>query len=524
MPRYLFATVLIIVGGIPAANGQPTITLPMSHINQRGICAVPIPAGFDWPADPAELYRISGGLRTPMQVIPGSINVGAQRRHGWKLFAGITQPSTPAPGSLPVFHTWYSVEETFDNADGKVDCATRRPILRLSSPTQMLMALDNPIVRALEGNGFDVSPRLDPNPSLLRNSKNTPSNGSNPNLIAFSHVAFNKDMYDYIRDNKYYLKATLDALIDPNQARRPIKDPPLTGISLKFAWWPASPDQLTPLPVWKFDPRFPGDEKNPPTTWKTVVVVDAKGGQTAPASVKLGGYDHSNPSVVSLDKFYSVQISAEEAELSNADFRLKQAAIDVLGRPLKEGDYLLMTTMHIATREFDPWVFTTFWWTDKPNIGPLSADMPSDVVGVWRNYVMDVSYNINDPKTAQGKAPIAYNPWLELFQLGGTRSQCMACHARAAYGKGVKAFFNPDDMASKDPNGFEGTPVDANDPAYKAGTISLHRIWTIFTRSQCKDQALVIDEQAMRFTSSLYSQRSRSIACHSCSSSICMMT
>jgi hypothetical protein len=236
--------------------------------------------------------------------------------------------------------------------------------------------------------------------------------------------------------------------------------------------------------VWDFDPRFPGDAKNPPTSWKTVVVVDAKGGQPAPSSITLGGFDHPNPKVVGLDKFYSVQLSAEEASLSNADFRLKQAAMDVLGRPLKEGDYLLMTAMHIATREFDPWVFTTFWWTDRPNQGPLADDMPNEVVGVWGNYVMDVSYNINNPKTSQGAAPISYNPWLELFQLGGTRSQCMACHARAAFGPGVKASFNPADMATSDQNGFEATPIDNNDPAFKPGTISLHRIWTMFTRAQ----------------------------------------
>lgn len=94
--------------------------------------------------------------------------------------------------------------------------------------------------------------------------------------------------------------------------------------------------------------------------------------------------------------------------------------MDVLRRELKEGDYFLLTAMHIATREFDPWVFTTFWWTDKPNAGPLTSDMPAEVSGVWRNFVQDVSYNINDPKTSDGKAPVAYSPWLELFQEGGT--------------------------------------------------------------------------------------------------------
>ena len=481
--RRLHLFVLLFSSLASAASAQQSNVTPMSHVNLRGICAVSLANGFDWPADAKKIYGISGGLKTTGQTFPGTIDLAAQRRHGWLLFAGATQPAGAAAGTLPIFHTWYAVEEAFDLSSGKVDCSTRRPILRLSSPTQLLMGVENPIKKSLAASGFDLAPRFDPNPALAQQTSGIRSS-SVDNALAFSHVAFNQKMYDYIRDNRYYLKSTLDSLVDNTKIRAPISDPPLRGISLKFSWWPASPDQLTPLPVWDFDPRYLGDAKNPPTTWKRVVAVDVKGGQPAPASIKLGGFDHLNPTVVGLDKFYAVQISAEEANLANADFRLKQAAMDVLNRELKEGDYLLLTAMHIATREFDPWVFTTFWWTDKPNVGPLASDMPNEIVGVWRNFVMDVSYNINDPKTSDGKAPIAYSPWLELFQLGGARSQCMACHARAAYGKGVKPSYNPAEMATKDPNGFEGTPIDATDSAYQPGTVDLHRIWTILTRSQ----------------------------------------
>ena len=195
--------------------------------------------------------------------------------------------------------------------------------------------------------------------------------------------------------------------------------------------------------------------------------MDPVGGLQSPANMKLGGFDHPNPDVVPLNRFYNVKITAEEADLANADFRIKAASTAVLGRPLKEGDFLLMTAMHIATREFDPWVFLTYWWTDKPNIGPLASDMPSDVKDPFRNYLMDVSYNINAPEGADGKAPISYNPWLELFQLGGTCSQCMACHARAAYGPNVVASFNPTDMRTSDPNGFDAMPQTADDPAFQ---------------------------------------------------------
>jgi hypothetical protein len=457
----------------------------VDQMTQRGVCAAPIPLGHGWPDSPEQLYAISGGLKNGSQSIQGSIDIPAQRRHGWDLFAGITAPSNPSsPSSLPVFHTWYTVEEAFDTTPVKVDCASRRPLIRLELPTQLLLATPNPAREAVTKNGLGPSVRFDPDPRLLRNVVETQSLGDHAGVVAFSHVAFNQEMYDFIRDNKYYSKDTLSGLVDATKSRVPIVDPPIRAVSLKMAWWPASPDSLTPVPVWDNDPRFPGDAKNPPTTWKRVVVVDPTNNHPSPPSVKLGNYDHPNPKVVSLDKFYAVKVSAEEADLANADFRIKAATTAVLGRPLQEGDYLLLTAIHIATREYDPWVFTTYWWHDSPDDGQFAADRPASVSGVWRNYVMDVSYNINQPKSLNGTAPIAYSPWLELFQLGGTRSQCMACHARAAFGKGVVASYNPKDPTTTDPNGFEASPDGANDPAFQRGTVSLHRIWTIFTRAQ----------------------------------------
>jgi hypothetical protein len=469
----------------PGETNGAVGSLIADRSTHRGVCAVPIAPGNNWPETPEHLYQISGGIKTPTQAIPGVIDIHAQRRHGWSLFVGVTAPSNSSSAdSLPVFHTWYTVEEAFDSSEGKVDCANRRPLIRLELPTQLLLATPNPARAALTKSGLGPSVRFDPDPGLFRNLAEKRVMFDHDGVVAFSHVAFNQEMYDFIRDNKYYSKDTLNSLINPAKSRVPIQDPPVRGVSLKLSWWPAAPDGLTPVPVWDNDPRFAGDAKNPPTTWNRVVVLDPTNNHTAPASVKLGGYDHPNPKVVGLDKFYSVKVTAEEADLANADFRIKRAATDVLGRPLQQGDYLLLTAMHIATREFDPWVFTTYWWHDTPDDGPFAADRPASVSGLWKNYVMDVSYNINNPKTQEGSVPVAYNPWLELFQLGGTRSQCMACHARAAFGKGVLASYNPKDPTTADPNGFEASPNGKNDPAFQAGTVALHRIWTIFTRAQ----------------------------------------
>lgn len=447
-------------------------------------CAAPMPSGFDWPADPVRLWKISGGVKSPNLDIPGRIDMAQQRAHGWMLFAGATQPASNQPDAQPVFHTWYSVEEAFDAAPGKIDCTKRRP-MQLTLPTQLIMVAPNPVRDMAEKGGFNVSPRFDPNPQQFTATDVFSSNlEAHQGVVAFSHVAFNQDAYDWLRDNRFHSKAVLNQLLDANVSRKQIAPMPATGISLKFSWWPVAPDRLTPVPVWDDDPRFPGDEKNPPTTWKRVVLVDPVGGLPLPQKVTLGGFDHINPRSVPLSRFYNVQVSQEEADLANADFRIKAAAVAVLGRPLEAGDFIVMTALHIATREFPPWVFTTFWWSDDASASRLGKDMPTEVQGSFRNYIMDVSYNINGPKGPDGKAPISYNPWLELFQRGGTRSQCMACHARAAYGPKVRAAFNPADMSTGDPNGFDATPQNPTDPNFAKGTLDLDRVWTIFTRAQ----------------------------------------
>ncbi len=58
-----------------------------------------IPDGFDFPADKAslELARAAG-------------NMTALRRHGWMLFAGMSEMT---PTGMPTWATWYRVDEAF---------------------------------------------------------------------------------------------------------------------------------------------------------------------------------------------------------------------------------------------------------------------------------------------------------------------------------------------------------------------------------------------------------------------------
>ena len=166
-----------------AAKSSGTFSL------SQGTCAADIPAAFDWPADPVKLWQISGGVKTASLDIPGKIDISAQRQHGWSLFAGITQPSTKAVGAAPVFHTWYTVEETFDPTPGKRTCQARAPAIRLSLPTQLTMELNGSIKAVLRKNNIEVSPRFDPDSSLFKLNPSQVIPEDHEGVVAFSHVA-----------------------------------------------------------------------------------------------------------------------------------------------------------------------------------------------------------------------------------------------------------------------------------------------------------------------------------------------
>jgi hypothetical protein len=438
--------------------------------------AVSIPDGFDWPADEEHLYRISGGLRSPGRTIPDEFSVPQQRTHGWHLFSGVTQPSQEGnPHSLPIFLTWYTADETFDQSE---DRRLRRIHLSLEPSSQFLAAARRPLAGALEATGLSESARFDPDQFFE----------VHPGEAVFSHVAFNQDLHEFIRENGYYKRDVLNQLSDRNQVRIPLSPVPRHAVSLKFAWWPIARSKVTPLPDWDFDRRNPGDGRIPPSRWKRVVAVDPTGRVNTVRSLALGGTVHLNPKVVGLDRFFAVELSPAEADSANSDLRIRMSALEILGRNLQAGDYVVLTALHIATNEFDPWVFTTFWWHDDPNLRPYADQRTPDVQGVWRNYLMDCSYNINRPREPNGDINAAYNPWLELFDRGGLRSSCMSCHARSVYAPRTSPTrltrTNPDRLESDDVNGFIASPDGPLDPAFARGTIDLHRIWTILTRSR----------------------------------------
>ena len=398
-----------------------------------------ISEGFDYPAVENKLS--------------GYVDAGdgkAIRQHAWNLWAGITADSQWKVGdqTVPVFETWYSAIEVFDDHFKNTDGG--RPVRKLQHkfeiPRQSIHS------RAITGNDR-VSPVM-------------------------SFVKYNEPAADFIWDNKYYLKSTLqdlNASFDKNgtpRERREIKPFPNTSIVLKVVFWliknPSSPeveDGLTPLPFWDPDHPPPADGRLPThDSWTQCVAVDPAGkfAINSRHRINCNGTKEDprwvDAEVIPLSRFYSYRLNSQEdaddaskflAMVSGASGK-EERLVANLGQTPEVGDHIVLTAMHLTTKEMDNWTFQTFWWSPQPDATPNGDDRTANVVGAWRNYQMCTAYDMVTPKTSAGAPSVCFNPYLETDlgptkpyvlagrslppdPMAGTRSNCMTCHARSGF-------------------------------------------------------------------------------------------
>jgi hypothetical protein len=133
------------------------------------------------------------------------------------------------------------------------------------------------------------------------------------------------------------------------------------------------------------------------------------------------------------------------------------------------GDAVALVGFHFTTKEIPDWVWATLWWHDEPDSGPFAANRPSEVMGVWRNYLMAEAYSMDTPNEADGTARIAFNPWLEAGFRDGAKSNCMTCHRRAVFAG------QPSDRAFLPVT--RGTPP-STDPRFQRAT-SVDFLWSL---------------------------------------------
>jgi hypothetical protein len=370
-------------------SGQPA---PDPHL--------PVPPGFDFPADQAVLLKLRD-----------TGDMAGIRRHSWLVFAGITQS---APGGEALWETWWPAEQTFASASPQ---STGRPQRRFTRPRQLTQP---GVASTLAVGASDLS-----------------------------FVLFNAQAHKYIRDNKLFQTETLDALRAGGAAD--IADAPPEAMSIKTVWWPVARNQLTPLPVWDNEPTrpietgFPQVIGNAPETWKRVVAIDAQRTSIPEgevATVRFFDPVAADPRrapkiarpgsrVIPLERLYHFK-------LTDADIARSRAALDarfnsVLGRPAQAGDFMALVCLHYTTKEIDDWVWATFWWHDRSDDGAFAAGRPTQVSGPWRNYLMDATFSMDTPAEPDVTPKIVFNPWLEAHFPNGVKSNCMTCHQRAVW-------------------------------------------------------------------------------------------
>ena len=363
----------------------------------------PIPTGFDFPAPQARLLAARD-----------SQDVASMRKHAWLVFAGMTQAAHPQLlSSEAIWETWYRGDEVF--ATGPQAEAMHHLIRKFVTPRQFRI----PGQAAPQDVGISLA----------------------------SFTLFNQQTKDHVRDpqNKYFLRATLESLnsgfpAGASPEKRTIKEFPAAAMSLKAVWVRIAGTGLTPVPIWDPDKQQltdPAPPQAPPLTWKRRILIDPSRDQIPPGETRdIVGFPGSH--VVPLSAFYHFKVTPDQV-----------AGLKKFGA--QTGDFMVLVALHYTTKEIPDWVWATFWWHDSPEEGPFAAGRPESdkLKGPWRNYLMNVSYDMTTPKEADGKPKVCFNPWLEARFANGVNSNCMTCHQQSVW---ESASFLPVTRGPRAPN------------------------------------------------------------------------
>jgi hypothetical protein len=257
-----------------------------------------------------------------------------------------------------------------------------------------------------------------------------------------NNVLFNQVAYDRIRLAKQplNLQSTLDRLCGSqagdtvcNTGVQDIDAFPRDAIAIKAFFIRAPQGECTPIGSWDFERPYADDTVSmmPPgkaTQLRRVYVENGAG--ACDKEIDSGHRVKPKP----WSDVYWVPVPA--ANQNGGDAEMAAARLQGIHSEFPDaaaGDRLVLVGMHVTTRELENWFWMTFWWHDRPDEGPFAADRPSELKGVWRNYLMNISYDMDNPREPDGTPHIAYNPYLEGAMLDGVVTNCMTCHRRASW-------------------------------------------------------------------------------------------
>ncbi len=408
---------------------------------------IPFPKGFDYPASSLALEKM----------IKERDFVGV-RKHGWYLWAGLNQPGR---NGWPIWRSWYIATQVFASLPNGLHPEEGDEII---PPAKGL---------SLQGhNANNSSPPISyPIPfytipqvvrdkykaqlkdvALAANVADGDNFQNNGDLMLVSE-AYTTQAYQFIRDQKLYQSATLNALM--HAGSNDIPQLPRLAMVLKHMYWPVKQDGLTALPVWDDPPSidsYTGFEIQ--SQWPRAVAIDPSRATIPPRETvdvtflygvrqpngvtPLGPNTYENAQVVSINDFYHKEITQADYDALTVNDRilLDLSFYWAHNRPFKIGDYVVAIASHVITKEIPYWTLQSAWWSDKPDDGRHSTDRPDipQAQGPWEHYLLTTAYGITVKPTGDA-LPVSFNPYIELAS-HPIRTNCRNCHIRAAWPNG----------------------------------------------------------------------------------------
>jgi hypothetical protein len=416
-----------------------------------------------------------------------ALNSNAIRAHSWDTWQSITS-DTGKPGT-PVWETWYSGQEVFPPPN-----AARTSPGTAVRPTFHVFERQHQVKHS----GVQRDIPVDQAEQVLAFNRYSPS---------LANAIWNKD---------YNSAATLNALNQQfDRERTPVSQRSISTsdarvdasqIVLKPVFEFISGTAPTAIPYWAgVSPQTATDLDNPtPNTWRQCVVVDPTGVHR-PGS-RLAMPCNQEPSaerdVISLDNFYAIQISADEAKnfssfaANSGDDLGANAQSDPTSilNMVKAGNIAVLVAMHVTTKEIPNWTWQTFWWGQDPSDVLFGRDRPPSIPAPWSHYNLNTAYYMTAPSNSpRGDPLVTFNPYLETNLSGcvpnsqaspcspsppqtawtGVHTNCMTCHRMAAWGgPGI----NPPYW----PNGF----ISPDNVSLFGGYTKTDFLWSIAIRAQ----------------------------------------
>lgn len=393
--------------GAPAAPEKSPAESGLANKNLLGLTYQPLPKWVPFESkDTVQKWIDESDTRSMLH-------------HAWQLWGGLTESVTEDVGGtkyqVPLFETWFDESQVFSPPALKAEKSSGR---KFSRPRQLFH-------RSKQLLGAEAAP--------------APAPPVDPLDVRVVTVKYNEEMFSHVQSNQYYSGAVLQKINNSwgntPLADRNLKPFPDRSVMLKPVYQLISGDEATLLGYWAGqDKRVDQSQPPGPGNWsEKMLVIPPK-----VARVSIRGIP-----TVSLDRFYSVQLTQAEADYVNANFGPQT--------PAKAGDYAILTGMHVSTREIDNWTWQTYWWSMNPPAIPEAVK--SRIKPPFDNYEVQVGYSYMEGPAKGAKATegnpnslpvVCFNPYLEAGfgnstfapfknQLG-IESNCMTCHRAAAFG------------------------------------------------------------------------------------------